>query len=119
MAGQRSNTPIENLVGELLDPTTTYSLREICERYSANAEYVMEMVQFGIVEPEAGLTPQEWRFNCTALLRVGKAMRLQTDLSLNLPGIAMSLELLDEVESLRREVTELRQQLRHFYPIDE
>jgi len=110
---------IENIVGEMLDPATTYSLREICERYGANAESVMEMVAFGIIEPEAGAKPQEWRFSCTALLRVGKAMRLQSDLSLNLPGTAMSLELLDEVESLRREVADLRQQLRRFYLPDE
>ncbi len=111
----RDQTIVNNLAGELLDPSTTYSLREVCDRCGANAEYIMEMVQFGIVEPVTGTTPQQWQFSCTSLLRVGKALRLQSDLSLNLPGIAMSLELLDEVQSLRREVGDLRQQLRRFY----
>jgi chaperone modulatory protein CbpM len=33
---------------------------------------------------------------------------------MNLPGLAMSLELLDEVQEMRREVDRLNQQLRHF-----
>lgn len=114
MTREHNRGTVEDFVGEMLDPSTTYSLLEVCERYGANAEYVMEMVQFGIVEPVTGRTPQQWRFSCTSLLRVGKALRLQNDLSLNLPGIAMSLELLDEVQSLRREVNDLRHQLRRF-----
>jgi chaperone modulatory protein CbpM len=110
MNHQRHNR-IDQLVGELLDASATYSLREICDRCGTPAEYIMEMVAFGIVEPETGMKPTEWRFSCHALLRARKALRLEHDLSLNLPGIAVSLELLDEVEALRREVTDLRLQL--------
>ncbi len=114
MVRQRNKTAVDNLAGELMDASITYSLREICERYGANAEFVMEMVEFGIVEPVAGRNPHQWRFSCTALLRVGKALRLQSDLCLNLSGTAMALELLDEVQLLRQEVSVLRHQLRHF-----
>lgn len=115
MSRQGKGTGTETLVVERLDGSTTFSLRDVCERYGANAEYITEMVAFGIIEPQTGLIPQQWRFSCSALLRIGKALRLQNDLSLNLPGIAMSLELHDEVESLRREVKSLRQQLQRLH----
>ncbi len=107
--------PDLDLLGELLDSATTYSLRDLCERCDMPAQYIIDMVEFGIVEPTAGGSPTEWRFACQMLLRARKAQRLQRDLSLELPGLAMSLELLDEVENLRREVAQLRLQLRRFY----
>jgi chaperone modulatory protein CbpM len=36
---------------------------------------------------------------------------MRRDLQLDLPGLALSLELLDEIETLRREVAALRHQL--------
>ena len=112
-----SNLPSSDLklLGELLDSATTYSLRDLCERCDVPAEYIIDMVEFGIVEPSAGGSPTEWRFACQMLLRARKAQRLHQDLSLDLPGLAMSLELLDEVESLRRQVAQLQLQLRRFH----
>jgi chaperone modulatory protein CbpM len=60
--------------------------------------------------PEA----RQWQFDLQTLARLRKAQRLQRDLKINLPGLAMSLELLDEVQEMRREVDRLNQQLRHF-----
>jgi chaperone modulatory protein CbpM len=39
-------------------------------------------------------------------------MRLQRDLNINLPGLAMSLELLDEVDEMRRQLARLNDRLR-------
>jgi chaperone modulatory protein CbpM len=74
-------------------------------------------VNYGIIEPvetRASLETRYWLFDLAALIRLRKALRLQRDLRLNLPGLAMSLDLLDEVETMRREINQLRQQLRHF-----
>ena len=114
MARKRQDQTGTELIGEFLDASVTYTLRDLCERCGVHAEYVMEMVEFGIVEPGTGASPRDWQFDCRTLLRVRRAMRLRDDLSLNLPGLAMSLELLDEVESLRRQVAELQLQLRRF-----
>ncbi len=93
---------------------TTFSLRDMCERGECHAELVVKMVSYGIIEPTESTpeTPeQNWEFDLAALMRLHKAIRLQRDLKLNLPGLAMSLELLDEVESMRRDISRLRQQL--------
>ena len=58
------------------------------------------LVEQGIVDPR-GQTPARWRFRVSQLRRVRRAQRLQRDLGVNAPGIALVLELLDEVECLR------------------
>ena len=102
------------LPAELLDAQVTFSLREICDRCGTHAEYVLELVDYGILEPSRGMGPREWLFDCASLARLNKAIRLRRDLSLELPGLAIALDLLDEVEQLRRQVAELSQQLRRF-----
>jgi len=59
------------------------------------------MVEEGLLVPE-GADPREWRFGGDALWRARRALRLAHDLRLNWPGAALALELLDEIEALRR-----------------
>ena len=44
----------------------------------------------------------EWHFSGAALRRARLALRLERDLELNLAGVALALELMDELEALRR-----------------
>lgn len=100
---------------ELVEPTTTFTLREVCERGDCHAEFVIKLVNYGVITPVQETSEQrQWQFDLQALARLHKAQRLQRDLKLNLPGLAMSLELLDEVQQMRREVDRLNRQLRHF-----
>jgi chaperone modulatory protein CbpM len=100
---------------ELVEPTATFTLREICERGDCHAEFVIKLVSYGVIAPvEESQEARQWEFDLDALARLRKAQRLQRDLKMNLPGLAMSLELLDEVQEMRREVDRLNQQLRHF-----
>ena len=92
---------------------TTFTLREICERGGCHAEFVIKLVNYGVITPlEEGPEIRQWQFDVAALSRLQKARRLQRDLKLNLPGLAMSLELLDEVQDMRREVNRLNQRIR-------
>ena len=88
---------------------TLFSLSELCERCGVHAEFIVEMIEYGIVAP---VTADRQRFSATALLRVHRARRLQRDLELNLPGLALGLDLLDEIAALRSEVAALRHRLR-------
>ncbi len=100
---------------ELVEPTATFTLREVCERGDCHAEFVIKLVNYGVIAPvEESPEARQWQFDLDALARLHKAQRLQRDLKMNLPGLAMSLELLDEVQEMRREVDRLNRQLRHF-----
>ena len=96
---------------ELVEQTTTFSLRELCEHGNVHAEYVIKLVNYGIITPVREVEVREWLFDVAALARLRKAQRLQRDLRVDLPGLALSLELLDDVQELRREVNRLNHQI--------
>lgn len=86
----------------LLDDSIEFSLSELCSLCSVTEELVVEIVAEGIVVPTGGERTQ-WRFSGVALTRVQRVIRLQHDFGVNLPGAALALDLLEEVERLRRE----------------
>ncbi len=81
----------------------TMSLRELCRFCSAEENWVVELVAYGVLEPE-GPSSTEWRFHGANIIRAKKAKRLQRDLGINTPGIAMVLDLLEERDALLREL---------------
>ena len=87
--------------GVVLNETTRCTLPDICALCGVSAEIIHEMVEEGVITPE-GQSALEWRFTALAIKRVQTAMRLQRDLHINLPGCALALDLLDELEELRR-----------------
>ena len=87
--------------GVVLNETTRCTLPDICALCGVSAEIIHEMVEEGIITPE-GQSALEWQFTSLAIKRVQTAMRLQRDLHVNLPGCALALDLLDELEELRR-----------------
>lgn len=86
--------------GILLDEQVQYSLEEVCEVCSIQSEWVIELVELGIIQP-SGNKRRNWQFPGSSLHTAMKARRLQRDLDLNLSGVALVLELLDEIEQLR------------------
>ena len=63
-------------------------------------QLIAELVDEGILEPK-GSGPEDWLFPSASLTRARKAMRLHQDLQVNMAGIALALELMDQVETLR------------------
>ena len=85
----------------LLDDSVEFTVAEICQACRITQELVVEIVAEGIVEP-LGSEPGQWRFSGRSLARVQRVVRLQQEFEVNLPGAALALELLEEVERLRR-----------------
>ena len=85
----------------LLDDSVEFTLSELCSVCSVTEQLVVEIVAEGIVEP-AGADPRQWRFSGIAVARVQRVVRLQREFEVNLPGAALALELLEEIERLRR-----------------
>lgn len=94
---------------ELVDDDLQLTLRELCQDCGVHAETVMELVEHGVLEPR-GRSPGEWQFVGRDLLRIKRALRLQRDLAINLAGIALSLDLLDEIKYLQRKLQHARQE---------
>ncbi len=85
----------------LQDKTVTYTLTELREICVVEEKVLLEMVEFGILEPKEK-RQQIWIFNANALDRTQKAMRLHHDLAINWAGISLILDLLEEIHELRQ-----------------
>ncbi|CAA9889196.1 MerR family transcriptional regulator [Candidatus Methylobacter favarea] len=79
------------------------TLGQLCRSCDVSADWVISLVEESIVEPE-GEDLQVWRFSGTSVRRVRSALRLQRELGVNLSGIALALDLMDEIESLRAQI---------------
>jgi chaperone modulatory protein CbpM len=88
------------LTGILLDERVELSLIELSWACSSSAESVVELVAEGVLEP-TGQDQTQWRFSGPSLLTARTALRLQQDLNINLAGVSLALDLLEEIETLR------------------
>ncbi|MGB7180749.1 MAG: chaperone modulator CbpM [Burkholderiaceae bacterium] len=93
------------LAGELLDDNAQVSMAQLCRVCRVSSQVIMALVDEGVVEPIADAAklskPTDWRFRAISVSRVRRAVRLEQDLGLNMAGIALALELLDELAALR------------------
>ena len=96
----------ETLTGQLLDEQVELSLTEICRACSASQEWIIELVEEGVLEP-IGAEQRQWRFQGTSVQKAHAATRLQRDLDINLAGVALALDLLDEIALLRARLGQL------------
>ncbi len=93
---------LETLSGEIVEHTMVLSIRDLSRICTVEQSRIVELVDEGILaarQSDAG----EWLFSGEALRRARIALRLQRDLEINLAGVALVLELMAEIERLRRE----------------
>ncbi len=79
---------------------TALTVPEICEIFNIEANLLRDYASYDIISPRGG-SPDEWVFTMTELKRLRTAIRLQRDLELNYAGIALVMQLLEEMEDLR------------------
>jgi len=98
-------SPIQGQVlqGILVDESTLLSVEDLCRICAIERSHVAAFVEEGVLEV-ATVDAEEWRFRGDALRRARIAVRLQRDLELNLVGVALALDLMDEIERLRRDL---------------
>jgi chaperone modulatory protein CbpM len=83
--------------------TVVYTTKAICLYHKISNDILSDMVSWGIASP-SGATPERWLFSQDDYDRIGSASRFNKDLDINIPGAAMALQLLEELDRMRREV---------------
>ena len=91
----------DELNGVLLEEEIEFTLGDLSRVCCVNAEWILLLVDEGILEPVAGNDVANWRFSGASLQRVRITQHLQRDLGINIAGAALALDLLNEIESLR------------------
>lgn len=95
-----------SLPSETIDPGSMRTLEDLCQTCNVDAEWIVALVDHGMIEP-AGQSRLDWQFESVSVIRVAKAKRLERDLNLNPPGVALVLDLLDEIDQLRSRLRSL------------
>ncbi len=98
---------IELILGKIIHQEEMLNLAEFCRAIRADQEMISEMIEFNLLEPE-GSSIQNWRFDSRCLKRAQIAIRFQRDLEINYQGIALALDLLEQIERLETQLEILR-----------
>lgn len=94
---------VPTFTGVVIGEEETVTLDELARLCTVEKRWVVELVEHGALEP-LDLGADEWRFSGWALHRVRTAARLHWDLELGGAGVALALDLLDEIEALRAQL---------------
>jgi chaperone modulatory protein CbpM len=86
---------------------------DIYQLVQISEQDLIDIVSLGIIEPH-DRQASEWQFDDVVVADIARATRLRRDLEINWAGVALAMELLDEVEALRRENHELLRRLKRF-----
>lgn len=94
------------LTGCILEEDHALTLGDLCRACAVHAEHIIELVEEGVIEPE-GREPAQWRFAGVSLRRARVALHLQHDLGINPAGSAMILDLMAELDALRKQLNRM------------
>jgi chaperone modulatory protein CbpM len=101
------NEPSTNWIeGYIVDDDSEFTLTGLCRATGASEEQVVLWVSEGALGPHEG-APSAWRFKGLSLCHTRIALRLVNEFEINAPGIALALDLLEEIDLLRARVGRL------------
>jgi chaperone modulatory protein CbpM len=95
------------LSGAILEESAELTVKDLSRMCAVDERHIVEFVEEGVLNV-VEINTTEWHFTGAALRRARLALRLERDLELNLAGVALALQLMEELEHLRRELNTRR-----------
>ena len=91
--------------GHIVEEDSEFTLTGLCRATGASEEQVVLWVSEGALGPQKA--PSAWRFKGLSLCHTRIALRLVNEFEINAPGIALALDLLEEIDALRARIGRL------------
>ena len=91
------------LSGAIFEESALLTVKDLSRMCAVDERHIVEYVEEGVLHV-VEINTTEWHFNGAALRRARLALRLERDLELNLAGVALAVELIEELGHLRREL---------------
>lgn len=116
MAAAKQTSPDTVFSGDLVSSHTTVTFGQLCRSCGMDADWVILLVDEGILDPvhSTNDNARTWYFRASHIKRARTAARLHRDLSVNVAGLGLALDLLDEIETLQARLDATRE--RHIEP---
>ena len=89
------------VTGVILDEQTELTVSDLCRSCSVRRDKILALVEEGILTPITRKPRDAYTFSGVSVKRANRALKLQRELELDLSGVAVVLELLEEIEHLR------------------
>jgi chaperone modulatory protein CbpM len=89
----------------------TVSFSKLTQVSGLGADILEELIEFGVVEPKEGKSPDSWIFSSHAITIARKASKLKGDFDLLPAGIAIALTYQKRIQELEERIKELECQL--------
>ncbi len=86
---------------EFMEDSQSLPLSEVLRLCAVDMTQLRQIVDESVVTPMR-TDATEWEFSSTMIVRIKRVARLQSELDLNAHAAAIVLDLLDEVQRLRR-----------------
>jgi chaperone modulatory protein CbpM len=86
---------------EILDDAEHVTREELASLCRVDVSWIDDMIAHGVIAPAR---EHNMHFSAVTITTIHRARRLEQDFALNVPGVALALDLLDEIERLRAEV---------------
>jgi chaperone modulatory protein CbpM len=98
-----SSSEDQALPGAIFEESAVLTVKDLSRMCAVDERHIVEFVEEGVLNV-VEINTTEWHFTGTALRRARLALRLERDLELNLAGVALALELMEQLEHLRHEL---------------
>jgi chaperone modulatory protein CbpM len=89
------------LPGAIFEEAAVLTVNDLSRMCAVDERHIVEFVEEGVLHVID--VHSEWHFTGAALRRARLALRLERDLELNLAGVALVIDLMEELVELRRE----------------
>ena len=91
------------LTGVVVEQQTTLTIDDMSRICKIQRHRIVTLVNEGILDP-TGPKPAQWHFPVSSLQRAKRALRIKQGLEINMAGVAVVLDLLDEIDKLQAEL---------------
>jgi chaperone modulatory protein CbpM len=89
----------EILTGSVIGDEGVLALEELARACGAEAEWIVELVAVGVLEPQ-GRETTDWRFRAADLTCARRVARLQRDFGASTEAAAVMIDLLKQIDQL-------------------
>ena len=101
----------DTIMSEIL---ISISFDELCQVEGVESDSIIEIVEYGIVEPIEGNDIAQWVFDTSSVHWIKKALRLHQDLEIDWIAVSLVIDLMRQKEALEKENETYRRQLQRF-----
>lgn len=88
---------------EIVELSEITTLEQLCVTCGVEEAWIGELIAHGAIAPPRKRGEVQ-HFAAVTVVRVKKAKRLERDFDLNVPGVALALDLIEEIEQLKARI---------------